>query len=515
VNFEELPEMGNWKDAAKIAYLETVVYPGLASCDRASLVVLQGKIKPVELTASVAGISASPAKLLLANPTYLKTPPGGSLPAKIVLNLIRKNQDGSLSRTLLDPNAEASFPDLLPGDILELAPVFGTSTVQRTWDIFSADLRKKVRFPATIEINGEARELTLRGDLVVYDPRRPNEVPWLGAAGLVSLLTPELIDAGITVQRKGWPDIQAPLQVLNSSPDFALEAGDKIILRGKALLEPQEDLRKQRLLIRGEGLRWNRSYAAFDESANPDGRGNLPTLIQALADSDGAFVRADTAPPDENEILPLWLESRNLYPMTLFPYPDVSRIRIRRLQKDGTEQVIPVNLDPLVAAAAAGTLTSEQARAADHVLQLGDIVEIPTRPDKQDAPWKGWSDAEGDFFSKALDCRVQYIDPSGVIALREVRYRPARYIPWGASWFPLPPATGVATVKAAPALIPGYVVMEVTREGSPGMRAYSTALFLRDGDAIKNLDRLPNTPRPRGHTRQPEAPSRPRVEETR
>jgi hypothetical protein len=224
--------------------------------------------------------------------------------------------------------------------------------------------------------------------------------------------------------------------------------------------------------------------------------------------------------PGENDILPQWMKLRNLYPLTLFPYPDCSRIRIRRLEKDGTEKIISVNLDPLIDAAAKGTLTVEQARGADVVLQSGDIVEIPSRKEKWDAAWKGWSEAEAAFFAKALDCRIQYTDGGGVISLREVRYRAPRYLNWGSSWIPVAPITGTAALTASPALARSTSTIELTRGGNTS-KAGSDDAFVREGDAVKIVlpQSQPNVAPPPPSVRPPRARSAPnspgRVEEIR
>ncbi|WP_035607032.1 ankyrin repeat domain-containing protein [Haloferula sp. BvORR071] len=502
VNMEELPPMSEWKEAARTAYLEAIVYPTLAARPGASFVNMEGKLRPVELSplktnSDIPGPSG-PAKLLLSNPSYLQSTPNYSSPiAGFTLTLVRKAADGAWSRTVLNPADDAPFPELLAGDIVELASQHrdwapgeprDSSQARQMYERLSWDLRKKVKFPVSIEIDGEARELTLRGDLLVYDPRRPNEVPWTGAAGMVGILKDfSRGDAEISVQRKGWPDVQVPEHPQGSKADFLLEAGDKVVVHWKPYRDQGIEARRKELRVQAEGFFAGSYYSKEDPFEERSAEGTLPTLIQALADLDGRWASNFGEAPRDNEIQPAWLQKKTPYPVVLLPYPDFSRIKIRRLEENGQERVIAVNLDPLVAAAAQGSLTVEQARGADQALQGGDIVEIPTRPDKLNEAWKGWSEAEATFFAKALDCRIQFTESDGVIALREIHYRAPRYLNWGGSWFPAAPVAGTPSFAVTPALLGNNSQIELTRSGKVSKPVDATKVYLRDGDAVKNL----------------------------
>jgi len=485
-----------------------------------------GRIRPVELSPPGAVASASLAKLLLSNPqasdalfsTELNpNGPGingpGMVPkGKIQIALVRKEPEGLWSRTLVDPDDEAAFPDLRDGDIVELSPTEAPSLSQEARTKLKWDLCKRVQFPVTLEIDGKSRELTLRGDLLAWDPRHPNEVPWLGASHLVSLFTNYSEgDPEITVKRKGWQDIPVSIKFPISGRDIPLEAGDKMVVRWKPFADQGIEGRRKKVRIQGEGLIMAGTYE--NQQASTPWL-NLPTLVQALADLDGRLAKYLGAPAS-NEILPEWLQRRTPFAVSLFPFPDFSRIQIRRLKEDGSEEVIPVNLEPMISAAGQGKLTTEEARKADIELQGGDIVEIPSRPSKPDEAWKGISEAESAFFSKALDCRIQYTDANGVTTLREIRYRAPRYLNWGSSWVPVEPVAGTPSLTAA-SLVSATSKIELIRGDKVSGQVEAMNVYLRDGDAVKSMaspvappQPQPNTqgipavrpPRPRGSNR--------------
>ncbi len=519
VNLEELPSMSDWKPAARNAYLETVVYPGLAARGGTSLVALNNRrLKPVELSPPGAAAGASLARLLLSNPlagealsnsNFFTATNGLTLKGKINIVLAHKGTDGAWSRTALDPAGDAPFPALAEGDVVELSVLEGPAEPQDARTKLRWDLRRRVRFPVTLEIDGKQREVTLRGDLLAYDPRHPDEVPWVSAAQLFYLYREYSSgDPKITVQRPGWQDIQVSKDL--QAAGFPLEAGDKVVVQRNP--RPDEFMigRKTGVRIEAKGLDlpgWRYS----DESNATPGI-TLPTLVQALADLDGRWARQLGA-PDSNQILPSWFQARVSSPVFVFPFPDFSRIQIRRLQEDGSERVIPVDLDPLIAAAAQGTLTSEQARSADLPLQGGDVIELATREDKREEVWKGCSEAESEFFAKALDCRVQYTDANGVITLRELHYRAPRYLNWGSSWIPVAPVAGTPSLTAA-SLVGGSNWIELSRGDKVSGGAPAQLVFLRDGDAVKSLAPQPPQASPNPAPITPNVrPPRPRREQ--
>lgn len=203
-----------------------------------------------------------------------------------------------------------------------------------------------------------------------------------------------------------------------------------------------------------------------------------------------------------------WLISRQDgdFPLRFLPHPDYSKIRIRRLNDDGSETVIPVDLTAIIAAAGPDP-TAESARKKDVVLLHGDIVEVPQLPGQGGKPWQGPSAAETAFFAKALDCRIQLIQDDQPLELREIRYQAPRFVEIEGQWIPIWPGSGTPTLRAVQALGAPRQSIEITRQGAehcePGP---SGLLYLRDGDLVRTRGGT-GAPQPAPQQRQP----RPRV----
>ncbi|MEO7101125.1 MAG: hypothetical protein ABI162_17350 [Luteolibacter sp.] len=223
----------------------------------------------------------------------------------------------------------------------------------------------------------------------------------------------------ITLSRRGAPDVH--LECDNEvTRKFRLEAGDHVKLEISDKMRASiAEQRKQGVALVVDGY-----PAVYSFMGNPDGKSE-PMLIPTLI---GALVHVQL--PQDPKWLPLKemqkLEPADLIRMdgyfqriTLLPHPDLSRIRIRRLKEDGSEK-----------------------------LMAGDVVEISLIKEHLNQPWKGFSDKENAFFSKALAGRVQVIDKDGNLTSREIGYKAPRYIETEAGWIPLPPASGVPSTRA-------------------------------------------------------------------
>lgn len=455
-----------------------------------------GPLPPVELAT---GNSGSPAPLaqLLTNPAIRWPQIQIDLNSHFPTRFTVWRKDAEAIHGSLDGNDP--LPELRWGDVLELSPDWEKiGGIRTSFNIIYHDglppdvmwhVRKRIAFPVTVEIDGVSRELTLRGDRLIFDPGS-DQVPLVGASRLASLLWQREFSAQgntpnpeLSVVRDGWPDVSVPWNSL-SQADFPLKSGDRLVIKTPPPPEDLMDRRKQHVVVRGNQLPFARIYKVFDtpSKAYPS---ILPTLIQALADAGSYNISIlRSAPADPEELPASLLGSRDL-PILLLPHPDYSKLVIRRLEADGKEKSIPVDLTAIIADSTADT-TPEEARKADIELKAGDIVEIPQLPGRSGTPWKGFTEAESRFFAKALDCKVQVINPEGGIELREIRYQAPRFIEVAGQGIPLPPTSGTDSLNAGTALGQGSSTIGVTRHGDewqvtlPASRAY-----LRDGDVIR------------------------------
>jgi hypothetical protein len=220
----------------------------------------------------------------------------------------------------------------------------------------------------------------------------------------------------------------------------------------------------------------------------------MPTLIQALVDTQVPsssnwryFAEEKTA-----DLVKMYGVDA-LYGFTLLPHPDLANIRIRRLMENGAEKMIEVNLAKIIAEST-DLSTAEDARKADVMLQPGDVVEISLLKNCLGEPWKGFNSQEEEFFAKALRGRVRITDGQDNITVRDLLYKVPRFFETDIGWVPLPPETGIPTIRGS----------WLTRDGSmwvvrgkveSGILPPST-FFLRDGDVIRTQEGQ-RQPRPR------------------
>lgn len=394
---------------------------------------------------------------------------------------------------------DEAFPAVEPGDVLELVEdpkVDGRSPVdsrsapssELTWS-----LRKRVSFPVTVEIDGKAREVMLRGDRLVFDPTAPDLVPLGGARKIMQLLWQPEIDLQdfsptgpqsvlekieVLIRRDGWPNIRLPF----SSPgkDFDLRAGDRISLEIPEIKPEQAARRrKDRVMVRATNAPFIRHFGNFYlHTSAPDPR-TVPTLLQAIAEVTQVHRMQDA--PRDPAALPEWLIERD-WTLVCLQRPDLSKIRVRRLEADGSEKVITVDLAKIIATTPEGA-TSEEVRKADMTLQGGDIVEIPVLPADDAKPWSGLTPTEESFFSKALSCRIQVIDRTGDIRVQEIRYRAPKVVGTEAGPVLLPAPDSVSSLAGSTMLI-SSPTPKVSREGLEDAAIHPSHLFLKEGDRI-------------------------------
>src|SRR5690606_15365631 len=130
------------------------------------------------------------------------------------LHLWRKGDEGLQKVISLQLDDSEPLPELQWGDVIELTlKEEAPRTNGQFRDGLPTDivwhLRKRVSFPVTVEIGGSTREITLRGDRLIFDPTK-DEAPWVGAGQLISLLWqpphphPSTDGIEIIISREGW-----------------------------------------------------------------------------------------------------------------------------------------------------------------------------------------------------------------------------------------------------------------------------------------------------------------------
>ncbi len=434
--------------------------------------------------------------LLLQHQQQWPLPDGSSWPSR--MNLWRKTAGESVENITVRIGGPDPLPELKWGDVIELTvgweaigkkPRFpdSISYTNKLPPEIAWSLRKRISFPVTVKIDGREREITLRGDRLVFDPST-SEVPLTGARELMNLLwqsetgtMPRLLldRAEILVQREDWPEIRLPLS--SGGKDFPLAAGDrlKLSISGPSA-ETLLGIRKTRISVIGKDYPFSRHFGHRD-LAQRLVPASVPTLIQALAETFHTHGLGNA--PADPAALPPWFLGQYITVISFPHRPDFSRIRIRRLQEDGSEKTIDVNLADIVSASSDAT-TVEEARAADIPLQGGDIVELPVLPENADQPWRGLSAGEAAFFAKALDCRVQVTGGDGEVTFAGISYRPPRFVETEAGLVPLHPESGTSSPTAA-ALDDSGRDVHVIRGEYPEAELRAAYIFLRDGDRLK------------------------------
>jgi ankyrin repeat protein len=428
----------------------------------------------------------------------------------------RKGPNGTPEPLQADLSNAEPLPDLQWGDVLELSLDWeNTSDQPDSYNIeyntqlpqkIAWTLRKQISFPITVEIDGNSRTLTLRGDRLIFDPGS-EEVPLLGAAQLMSILWQPLFreftnrTPKVTLIRKNWPEVNVPWGETGTS-DVALQAGDKLRFNSPPVPDEAEKLRTRKLFVTSPGLPFSRTYGEFYDFDLPS-LTSIPTLFQVLTDLTGDWTKTPKPSPSDPTALENWLadNSISLLPLQLLPHPDYSKIQIRRLKDDGSETIIPVNLQSIITTAGPD-VTAEVAKKSDITLQFGDIVEIPQKAAQAGKPYHGLTPAEANFFSKALSCRIQWAEENKPIQIRELHYQAPRFIEFEGNWIPLWPQSGTPSLRAIFAL---DTSVAVTRNltGSYGGSYH----YLRDGDIVRSDNSLISPP----PAPQPTRPSRPRI----
>jgi ankyrin repeat protein len=471
--------------------------PGFANDAEIQLVIDDPfGIRPAKI--AVRSGEASPPDLgawLLANHQNSQWASSHQNPMNYQWRIWRKGGDGRLTKQDLDFSGSAPFPPLQWGDVVECRITYpsgsgGCSSSDGLPSEVLAALRKRIAFPITFEIDGKSREITVRGDRVFFDPTK-NEVPLLNLQRVVEFLwQPGLYVKPmpmIRITRKGWPDVRLSYGS-KEAEKFQLEAGDRVSLEISD--QVRADLaakRREKVILKADGYPFAKSFGV--NSDDKPVAASIPTLIQALVDtqvpwSPGWMYLANIKTLDlaalSNELGPF-------FRFSLLPHPDLANIRIRRLQDDGAENVIEVNLTEIIAASTDQT-TPEEARKADVMLQPGDVVEVSLLKDRLGEPWKGFTAREETFFAKALGGRVQVTDKDGNITVRDLVFQAPRFQETEIGWIPVPLESGIPSIRGSWLTRDEWLNVKRGDSQSSSERPYE--IFLRDGDKVQTQNVL-------------------------
>lgn len=511
LNLEATGYFLNWNPQVKRLFLDEVLNPDLAARGGVSLVfteggkcrVLIGKNKAIPPVAQLLLTNLKELQDVSRDPSTKSRVP--------VLTRVRRETDGNVSRTIIDWKGSDELPELASGDVIEAAwgevfSVPGQQDDSSGW-VFSRFLnwhfRKHVSLPVVIEIGGKPREIRLRGDLLSYDPTK-HEAPLLSAGHLATLFLPwsSKSDMGpdsiLTLRRKDGSEVRMDLSA-KGAEDFELMPGDHLILPDPltAVKEVQDYLRPVSLRI--PGIPGGRTYGPFSEvSIAGEPSLTMPTLLQVLTD---AYAQpfagrywAETNFDDASMPAISEMVGNGFVPI-IAPHPDLSRIRILRVDKDGKENALEVDLVRAMKAVSTETPDAE-VRKVDVPLLPGDVVELPLRTDQAGQPWEGFSDSEELFFRKALSGKFLIRKVDGIIEpVNMVYHQPDwRETPHGLiPWFP---KEGVSTMRFSSFSGASLTDAGLMRDGSRLSIGRIVDPFLRDGDQVDFSKTLSSQPAP-------------------
>ncbi|MES2924834.1 MAG: ankyrin repeat domain-containing protein [Verrucomicrobiota bacterium] len=505
--------------------LDRFIIPELAEKEDVSLVMDQvGGVETVSMAdGRGAGEPPSLEKWLLAQDPKLSFTTINGVPSKYQWFVWRKEGQGELTATEFNISGDQPLPELQWGDVVECRLVW-TETGSYSWVTgltpeTRLSLRKRISFPVTVEIDGKNREMIMRGDRMIFDPTK-DELPLDDVQGVVEMLwqTSDYPEVGngmlgqvrmviqtpsyIVISRKDWPDVRLKYGS-SEAGRFQLEAGDRVKAEfSEEFLGSLVGFRKYVMTVKVDGYPFTRRYP-IGENTRP---GILvPTLIQTLVDLQvprhtkwNQWAGRTTLDAAE-----LSNAVEIFQGFTLLPHPDLSRIRIRRLE-DGKEKVIEVDLAKAVSSMTAQT-TPEEARKADVMLQGSDIVEISLKRDALSEPWKGFGDDESRFFTMALSGKVQMGDGTGNVTFSAIDWRPVKFIETEIGRLPVPEEGGMPSPRAW--WLTHGMNGAITR-GNITESSNASFVFLRDGDEFRagqslEAPRPPSPRQPRPRVRQP------------
>lgn len=342
---------------------------------------------------------------------------------------------------------EISYDQELPllewGDVIESTGQHsGGFTNARFGSAIQPILETKRSISVTVAIDGKHDELVLSDGLGTYDPLH-DRAPYVPLDRLARLLGVEE-GAELRVERSlGGGTFVSTLGSAEAA--FELKEGDVIhVTRDEAAATKA---RASQIAFRSPGLLFGTTYEFSEDTEGP------PSLLQLIAwqyaplpqnylDYLAKKLRSDEPalwPPEAISrviISPVFVQLRTA-PLAILPFPEWSRLQIRRLEEDGSESVIPVNLQEAIEACSDAT-TPEEARGYDRPLQKGDIVEVPVLPDTEGRSWTGLGFETARLLKKALQRDIVYQNPDGLFRALTLRYVPTTYIDTVNGYIPVP-----------------------------------------------------------------------------
>ena len=436
-----------------------------------------GGINPIKLaTRQEGGEVPDLASWLWANQSRIRFVRPTSETGNYKWSIRRNGADGKVSVIEFDFHGSAPFPQLQWGDLVEFELVNRGRKVNYengfTPEMYWS-LRKRISFSVTADIGGKSCEIKVRGDRVIFDPTL-DEVPLCDAQTLVEWLWPqpaqgETHRSTILATRKGWPEVRLAYGSQEANK-FELQAGDQLkLVVPDETREALAKLRRSTVALTVPGFPFRRDFGSLSNGVLLPG--SLPTLVQAITDLQVPSRNSwkEWAGRTTLDLSDLINSVEVFSNFTLLPHPDLGRIRIRRLQEDGSEKVIDVDLAKAISQASSN-ISPEDARKGDVILQVGDIVEIQLKTSASAGPWKGFTPEEERFFGKVLSGKVQLTDDEGNVTFTEIDYRAPRFIETEVGLLPVPAASGVPSVRS------GWVT---NREGGS---------IWRDGVAVREID---------------------------
>ena len=511
------------EDIRKLLY-RRFVYPEWAKLPQVTGCNLERSIKLAEKTGDVAPANLAAlhaaARMEIVSRNLIKEAPQAA-------NVIRFKEDGSFSETFVDFTKDETLPPLAWGDVVEFTSPPG-GNVSAT--AFAWHMRRYLSATVTVEVAGEKKAITLRGNRLVFDVT-DDELPWSTAGQLMDLYwqtgvpKDDLAGKGavITVTRKNWPELRLDLPS-EEAQRFEVQTGDHLTLTVPPSLEKSvEDERKTGVTVTAPGFPYMRFFRGVqkEDAEKKTLPPLLPTLAQVLAElygGESAIDRPEKAMPAGDAgflgtLIPFSLTNNSsnagIWGITVLPYPDLGDLRIQRRNEDGTLSTIKVDWSAMIGASE--SISAEEVKKADVTLLPGDVVELRVRANRPNQEWLGFSPKEESFLAKALQGTFQMIDPQAAVSLQQINYKAPAYLETPAGWLPTTPEAGVASVTGDRVLgrqSPGSAIT-INRDGIDYGPFNRESAFLRDGDVVKFVQRNSPAVRPRTPRLQPPVPTQP------